>query len=1067
MTISLKKWLQRFKARPKYQRVLTYLVLVYGVYLILLGGIIPAVLQRQLPEKASAMLGRTVSISEIHINPFLLRVTINHGNIANWQHDSAQPNLFSFEQFQAQFQFWQSLFTLTPTVKDVVLTKPNLHVTRQKGEDSQPEFNFTSIVDKLAENSADDKEESSESQSGGAAFRANRIALVGGTVNYQDHMSNADIAYQGVSFELTHLDLQALMQAADNSDKVQNQLHVMAQGHDGQDISIQGQFQVQPLQAKASFALDNIDLTDFWPFVRHQVTAQLQQGSLSTNGEASFAMQGHTPTYSLTQGRVALSDVLFVQPTTNSIKQADANKESPRSHVGLQNFIVDEIALDSKTQKVTIGSVDLTGLDVRGVLDKQGVDLQRLFTPITPHKPTTSQSASVANNNAANNRHKTGSTEPQAENPSWVVQVKNVHLAGDIALQDKAYSGDDTNHAVTWNISSIAVQLSHIWSDFSRPIHYSWSLLLNNSVANAAKDNVGTGGEFSGKGQVNLATSELNTHVAFKDFNLSSLQPYLQQYMNLSLKQGRFTTEGDVSSQWTQGKATYQGSLAVDQLQLDDQRSAEPLVSWQSLQVDKLSFSQAENRLAINQVTLTKPYAKVIIHKDRTTNLSDIAKTATDTSKVDESSTAPANKEDQADSTNQKATPASQSALPIALTLKRIKVVDGSAYFSDLSLTPNFSSGIRSLDGAITDLSSQGNTVANVNLKGKIDQYAPISLTGKVNPLLEKPYLDLDLNIKSAELTSINSYSGTYAGYFIDKGQLSLGLNYHLDQGKLKGENHVYIDQLTLGKPSDSDLATSLPVKLAIALLQDRNGVIDLGVQVSGDVDDPSFGIGSVIWTAVKNIITKAVTAPFSLLSNLVGSDEELNVVNFAAGQSQLTQEEQERLTTLGKALKQRPQLNVDVAGSINPTADANALAELQLRKTLFKMGVKNAPTLTASYVSSDDEAVDAVEDFYEDKIGKSISDQRDAIEEKLKQASDKVSDEDIDTRLYASLYNQLLNAEQVSPEALRQLSVARAQAVKAFLVNQQEIDPDRIFLLSGRKNNSAKSEVLLTLKPQ
>jgi len=139
------------------------------------------------------------------------------------------------------------------------------------------------------------------------------------------------------------------------------------------------------------------------------------------------------------------------------------------------------------------------------------------------------------------------------------------------------------------------------------------------------------------------------------------------------------------------------------------------------------------------------------------------------------------------------------------LDIGSIAIKSGSAYFADNSLTPNFASGIEGLEGKISHLSSTPGTKASVDIKGKIDKYAPVTLRGEVNPLLEKPYLDLDLVFKSVELTSVNPYSGTYAGYYIDKGQLSLALNYQLEDNQLKGDNHLVIDQLKLGKPSDSD----------------------------------------------------------------------------------------------------------------------------------------------------------------------------------------------------------------------------------------------------------------------
>ena len=1042
------EWRQRFKTLPKYQRVLSYLAALYALYLIVLGGIVPMVLERQLPQKATQLLGREVTIGEIHINPFLLRVTVKQGAIANWP-QQVEPKLFSFDQFQAQFQFWQSLFTLTPTVSEVVLTKPQVDLIRANNAQHQPELNITSILTALDSQPKSEADDPTKTESATPGFRADRIAIVDGAFVFSDHIATANLAYHDMSFELTHLDLQAFIGQDGKNDKALNQFNFLAKSGDDQAVSVQGQFQLLPVVAQASFALDNVDLTQFWPYAKNMIPANLNQGMLSTNGIVRFRYENGEAQYSLSQGRVALQDVAF----------DDGQSTNATTKLAWQNFDLSEISLSSKQHLVTLGNIDVNGLKVNGVLTKQGVDLQTLFTPkVTNTPPATAKTAPVVEEKktvTANVDNTTASPESGAE--PWVVNLKQLQLSADVAMQDKAYAND-----VTWRITPISLNVSNVFSDFRRPIDYSWSLALYNSAASVAKgDNAENSGEFSGKGQVDIAKSTLTTLLAFKDFDLTALQPYLGQYANLTLQKGRFSTEGELRSAWKNNDTSYTGKLAVEQFRLNDLRSREPLVSWQGLDVDKLVYSQKANKVTVHHIDFTKPYAKVIIHKDRTTNIGDIAK-------ADPNQPAPAQKSQKASkSTKTEAKPS--APLPIALQIDRINVIDGSAYFSDLSLLPNFSSGIRSLAGVITDLSSQGNTAAKVDLNGKIDQYAPISLTGKVNPLLAKPYLDLTMKVKSAELTSVNTYSGTYAGYYIDKGQLSLSVQYLLDNGQLKGSNQVYIDQLQLGKPSNSDLATSLPVKLAIALLQDRHGVIDLGVQVSGDVNDPSFGFGSVIWTAVKNILTKAVTSPFSLLANLVGSDEELNKVNFAAGQANIEESEQERLTTLAQALTKRPQLRLNVEGAVNPSVDANALAEQKVRAQLSLMGVDSAPTLTASYVASDDDARDAVDDLYDDYREQqpqtpSVDAQREAITQELTVEGKAPKEEEVETRLYASLYNQLIKAQKITQEDLLDLAIARGQAVKAYLVNQLKIEPERVFLLSSKQMSHSATEALLTL---
>ncbi|MGL5358688.1 MAG: DUF748 domain-containing protein, partial [Shewanella sp.] len=387
-----------------------------------------------------------------------------------------------------------------------------------------------------------------------------------------------------------------------------------------------------------------------------------------------------------------------------------------------------------------------------------------------------------------------------------------------------------------------------------------------------------------------------------------------------------------------------------------------------------------------------------------------------------------------------------------SLAINKISFNQGSAYFADNSLTPNFASGIEQLEGTISHLSSAANTTASVDIKGKIDKYAPVTLKGDINPLLDKPYLDLDLVFKRIELTSVNPYSGTYAGYYIDKGQLSLALNYKLEQNQLKGSNHLVIDQLKLGKRSNSDLATSLPVSLAVALLQDRNGVIDLGMEVSGDLDSPSFSIGNIIMTAITNVITKAVTAPFSFISQLIGSDETLDNIDFAAGSANLDSQGHANLDKLAKGLTERPMLQLNLEGAVDAAKDSQAIAQQLMHSQLAKlanMPVSELPAdLSPSQFPTEGPLADALIKLYQQQIAdpKEI---RATISKEAKNSE--LTAQDITTRWHIALYNQLVNAQNVPQEKLGDLAQERAKAVKAYLVDTQGIAPERIFLLESR----------------
>jgi hypothetical protein len=257
-----------------------------------------------------------------------------------------------------------------------------------------------------------------------------------------------------------------------------------------------------------------------------------------------------------------------------------------------------------------------------------------------------------------------------------------------------------------------------------------------------------------------------------------------------------------------------------------------------------------------------------------------------------------------------------------------VVITDGTANFSDFSIQPNFSAQIMALGGTVTGLSSAANSRAQVKLNGNVDQYAPVDITGTVNLLSAAVYTDLALNFRNMELTSFNPYSGKYAGYNISKGKLTTELKYKVDNRKLDAQHHVVLDQLEFGAATNSKDAVPLPVRLAVALLKDRDGVIDLNLPVSGSLDDPQFRVGPIIWQAFVGLLTKIVTAPFALIGSLFGGGEDLQYIEFTAGSPTLAPAQAERLTTLAKGLAERPQLRLDIPLQTLTPADDTALAE-------------------------------------------------------------------------------------------------------------------------------------------
>jgi hypothetical protein len=275
------------------------------------------------------------------------------------------------------------------------------------------------------------------------------------------------------------------------------------------------------------------------------------------------------------------------------------------------------------------------------------------------------------------------------------------------------------------------------------------------------------------------------------------------------------------------------------------------------------------------------------------------------------------------------------NAAPLNVQLGLLFVTNASLRLADFSVQPPCQFVVQDFSGTVKGLSSVSDTAADVDIKGRVDENAPFVIRGKVNPLASDMLVDLVISNRTTDLTALTPYMEKFAGYPLKKGKLSVALRYDVKQRALKAENVVSIDQLTLGQKNDSPDATKLPVKLGIALLKDRNGKIELNVPVSGRLDDPKFKVGPIIWQVVMNMLAKAATSPFALLGAVVGGGEELSFVEFPPGGSVIPENESSKIEKLGRALYERPALNLEIAGSTDDSLDRAALAWLKLEREL------------------------------------------------------------------------------------------------------------------------------------
>ena len=1142
--------MSRFSTKPKWFRLSTYLVLIYLTYALLIGVVTPAVLKAKLPNIVKENTGRDAAVEDIAINPFLLKIEVTNFVIYPNIHSSNESednvviqnqenHFFSVGNVSLDVGFWQSLFTFTPAVESLTIDEPFVSIARLSESEDTQIFNFSDIlthIEKRNTNVPTEPEDASEGQIPRITLRD--FALNEGRVVIEDKVTNTLLDYPELSVDLQDLDTHALISSSNvgnknanpKSDKSEsdqsngklafNQYQFNLLTAEKGNIAIDGEFQLSPLKVTTDITINDVALTPLWSLSKDLIEADLVDGKVNLSLHAEVFEQDTAFQFILERGEFAVNNLVF---NAGSSPATTGTAKSSQEIIAIPAFAIHDINVNALEQQVSIAEVAFDNVRVSGLFDKSGLDLQRLFTPKSSAADATSANANPSAAQKGNSETEdedvsnvaTDSTEELAHDTSWYVELHQFAFNdGSIDLIERSVS-DGTYY----RISNLNIKSGKVTTDFSKPISYTTSLHVSADPQTFSDTSKGA---LSSSGSVVIAEQTVQGKAAIEQLVLSQFQQYVSPHANVTLEDGLFNLNVEFDGAFMNAadkenidSLNVKASTSINNLSVLDDASS-PLLQWQSLNVDNIEFDHASNQLSVDNIHLQAPFARLIIDEAKQTNVSKLIVASSDKSANSESSS------ETGSATTSKASnanvPAGTTAEPsqaneLAIAVNTISIENGKAYFADHSLTPKFASAIESLNGKVLGIDSRSTSPANVDITGKIDNYAPVKLAGTIHPLKDDIDLDLDFSVKGAELTSVNPYSGTYMGYYIDKGLLSLAVQYKLNGKALEGKNHVVIDQLTLGKKSNSDQALSLPLGLAIALLEDRNGVIDLGLDVSGDIDSPDFSFGSIILNAIGNIITKAVTAPFSLLANLVGSDDELDNVEFGFGEHSLNADAQEKLNTLAKALKKRPGLRVNIEGTVNAMSDASALAQRQLNTTLLTRSGDADASATSGNASTNENSLaggenessntpgsvqrdsisgsniplegplaDALLSYYVEVFTPDLNQEYDNMvaqlypelansdnEQSQKSADNNkevINEESVNRALSIARYNKLRNNIDIPESDLILLADARSKAVKGYLANEAEVEANRLFLLNTQHDlHTEFSGVELTLE--
>ena len=769
-----------------------------------------------------------------------------------------------------------------------------------------------------------------------------------------------------------------------------------------QTLSWNGTIGVAPFRSNGSLKVNGIRVHEFWDYIEEQAPYTLKHALVGFSGEYEVNMAGESAQLNIHQGIIQIDDIKL------------ANKQQKQNFADIKTIAIGPFDFDLAENKLQADAVKIDAVSLKLERNKQG--LLNILAPFS-----TSETETAAANDSNPKTAASGSPF------QWTISDFILNNS-EVSFVDK----QPTRNAQI-AVSKIDFNIEGLSQDLSKSLPFALSYYVDQS------------GENRVNGQVSAVPLNLQARLAVNDLALPALQPYISDLAKVDLKQGKLSASGDLNfnnDKHGQIQGDFQGAFNINEFNTRDQALKKRLVGWQTLTIDPIKINFNPLKIAISEIALTQPYVRFIVTEDRSTNFAQLV-VNNDQPNVEKISDSEKSEEK-----------------PLPIKIDKVTVKDGGAYFADLSLQPQFGTGIQNMNGEIKGLSSDNLARADVHITGSIEEYGKMLVKGKINPLSGDLYTDIDADFDKIELSTLTPYSGRYVGYTIDKGKLSLHLNYKIANNLLDSSNHLILDQFELGSPVDSEESLNLPLKLALALFKDRNGKIDITLPIKGDMNDPDFAIGGLVMQAFVNIITKAVASPFSMLANLVEGDaDKLNSVAFALGSATLTEDQITQLNTLAGVLNKRPDLILEIRAMVDKEQDGLALKQQKLQTLLTESGADNVEQ--KKHISILEQLL--FQHNGKEELAKLQSDMQaevSAVEGETKENNEQL----IINRYEQSLQQALLVKQPLPSLELTRLAQQRISVIKAQLIKQGKVANKQVFALRSSLKGNAQENTISTI---
>ena len=982
--------MQRLKKVLLWMAVLLAVIGVTGFF------IAPPIAKSVMVEKLSQTLQRRVSIQGVKINPYLLTATVRGFEI---REPSGSEKFASFDELYVNIDFF-SVFKRALILKEIKLTGPYVRIIRN----ADATYNFSDLLVRPAEPEKDPQKKESPFH-----FSLNNIRIEGGSLDAWDGPKKTSHTVRDLMISIPFI--ANLDYMAD-----QHTQPVLSANINGNPYLLQGR--TKPFHESLETVLD-IDIKDFnlpyyLAYAPFDLNFKLLSGTVDTKLQISFMQyRDKKPSLSIK------GDVTFKQFAV------DDKKGLPLMRIPSLDIAITNI--EPLTPLVQLGKVALASPEVNIRRGKQGdinllsllpADKQDKAKPGKPPEKTDEKAAAML-----------------------LVDVGELRIdAGKVLFRD-----DQPPEPVSLILNNLNLKMTDLSTKKDSRSN------LDLSVHLGSKGRISAVGPFT----ADPLSAELAMNLS--NIDIRPLQGYFTDKVKITITSGAVTAEGKVGVKDLREKglsATYAGKCLISNFKSIDKLNAEDFLAWESLFFSDVRVGYNPLSVNIGRIALADFYAGVVIYESGVMNLQNIFEQETPPDKgtpaASEEKAPGPQKEAESPSVTAKADASGKGSAGV-IKIDAIVLQGGKIDFLDRSIQPNFSANFSEMGGRISGLSSIGEKPAEVELRGKYNNHMPAEITGGIHPLREDLFVDLKASFRDMDLSSISPYSGTYMGYTIQKGKLSFDLKYLIVKKKLESENKIFIDQLTLGEQVDSPKATKLPVGLAIALLKDRKGQINLDVPVTGSLDDPQFSLGRLIVQVIVNLITRAVTAPFALIGSLFGGGEELGYVDFDYGQTAVSEANLKKIGSLIKALYDRPALKLEIEGHVDLANDREGLKKGLIERKVKARKFNDMVKQNLAVASVDEVRIDPPE--YEKYLTQAY---RAEPFPKPRTAIGLVK-----TLPVEEMEKLMMTHAVIKDDDLRLLAARRAAAVRDLFLKSGQVEPERIFMIEPKSLAPEKKEKL------